>query len=64
MRSDTLEFLRFHWSDVYEIGTRDGKYVAMPRFGKPETLTADKPGELLKMIREHYPMGPSERSSI
>jgi hypothetical protein len=62
--SETLEFLRFHWSDVYEIGRRDGKYVAVSKFGKCETLTADDPGSLLRLIRQHYPMGPSERSSI
>lgn len=61
---EALEFLRFHWSDVYEIGKRDGKYTAVSKFGKRETLTADEPGELLRLIRQHYPMGPSERSSI
>lgn len=61
---ETLDSLRFHWSDVYQIGKRDGSYVAVAKFGKCETLTADEPGELLDLIRQHYPMGPSERSSI
>lgn len=60
----TIEFLRFHWSDVYTIGIRDGKYVAVAKFGSQEQLTADEPGQLLKLIRRHYPMGPSERASI
>ncbi len=62
--NESIEFVRFHWADVYEIGKQEGKYVAVPRFGKCEKLTADEPGELLKPIRQHYPMGPSERSSI
>jgi hypothetical protein len=61
---ETLDSLRFHWSDAYQIRKQDGKYVAVSKFGKCETLTADSPGELLRIIRQHYPMGPSERSSI
>jgi hypothetical protein len=60
---ETLETLRFHWSDVYQIAKRrSGQYVAEAKFGQRETLTAEDPGELLRKIRQHYP-GPSERSS-
>lgn len=61
--SETLQHLRFHWSDQYDIRkTPSGQYVAVARFGKQDTLTADDPGELQHMIWQHYP-GPSERSS-
>jgi hypothetical protein len=60
---ETLESLRFHWSDVYQIGRRrGGQYVAIAKFGEQEMLTAEDAGELLRKIRLHYP-GPSERSS-
>jgi hypothetical protein len=61
--SETLLHLRFHWSDQYDIGkTPGGQYVAVARFGKQDTLTADDPASCKHMIWQHYPR-PSERSS-
>lgn len=61
--TETLESLRFHWSDKYKIvRRRSGQYIAEAKFGERETLTAEDAGELLRKIRQHYP-GPSERSS-
>ncbi|HUZ55599.1 MAG TPA: hypothetical protein VMU94_24100 [Streptosporangiaceae bacterium] len=59
----TLEYLRFHWGDVYVITRRGGTWTAVARFRDQDVLTADSADELSRMIWRHYPGLCVERRS-
>jgi hypothetical protein len=59
----TLEFLRYHWGDVYAITRQDGMWTAVARFRDRDVLTADSADELRRMVWRHYPGLCAERCS-
>jgi len=50
-----MAYLRYHWDGAYLFAIADGKYTARADFGQHDLLEADTPGELLSMLRRHYP---------
>ena len=55
MSKVTVAYLRFHWDGVYTFAVAGGKYTARAAFGEHDLLEADSPGELLSLVRRHYP---------
>jgi hypothetical protein len=55
METVTVEYLRFHYGNVYAFTSEDGTYTAVAQFGGRDVLEADSPAELLTLVRRHYP---------
>jgi hypothetical protein len=55
MNAVTIEYLKYHWGEVYTFSGSGGIYTARAAFGKHELLKADSPDELLLKVRRHYP---------
>jgi hypothetical protein len=54
-RKTAMARLRHEWDSAYMLAIIDDKYTARARFGERDLLEADTPGELLCVIRRHYP---------
>ena len=54
-----MQYLRWHWDDIYEFADRDGGCSAVAKFGHRDVLEADSPAELLVLVRRHYPRNRS-----
>lgn len=63
MATVTLRFLEFHWGESYTFSAQDNKYSATAKFGKHDRLIADTPGQLLHLVRQHYPGTRAELAS-
>jgi hypothetical protein len=56
-----LEALQFHWGEAYEIGARDGVWLARRRDGLGGVIEAHGPEQLGQAIRDDYSILPVPR---
>jgi hypothetical protein len=50
----SLAEIKRNWSSVYAFTVIGGRYAAVAKFGKRETLKADSVDELWSLVRRHY----------
>jgi hypothetical protein len=58
-----MEYLRFHYGEVYDFTADGDKYAARAKFRDHEVLEAGSPAELLTLVRRHYPGTRADLSS-
>ena len=59
----TLNDLRWHWDDAYQIDCREGVWLAVPK-GDPFTiLSRDSAAELRTALREDYAKRAGQRAA-
>ena len=59
----TLNDLRWHWSDAYDVDCRDGVWVAAPKTDPFAIISRDSAVELRMAIRDDYTKRAGQRSA-
>jgi hypothetical protein len=59
----TLNDLRWHWSDAYDVDCRAGVWVAAPKADPFAIISRDNAADLRRAIRDDYAQRAGRRSA-